>query len=436
MRKNPNTFYYLNIIVPAIFLFLMGSFSVLFPGPGISIVEKRKLCPVPNYSMRALFKEKYTDSLDMYFADNFISRDAFVKLSFQLKESRGFHSDEVAIYHTEAKEADKGEAVKITDGRVKDSIPATDSSATEEKGETRKGVFIYKGRAMELFGGSLKMSRQYAEVINSYREKLGDSVRIFNVLVPSSAEMYLPEKYKKLSNPEKPIIDTIYSRLDKKVFAVDAYTEIAAHTDEYIYFNTDHHWTGLGAYYGYTAFCKSAGILPMKMEQMEKRTRKGFLGSLYWLTRDAKLKEQGDSAEYFVYPGKFTTVKYLKANQSKAVAASLWVEFASGANCYSVFLGADYPLMKTETGLKNGKRVLVIKNSYGNPFSTFMAAHYEQVFIVDYRYYNGGLLDLIKENKITDVVFINGVFSANTPSHIKDIKNLMYGTVSKKKKVN
>ncbi|MBC7865687.1 MAG: hypothetical protein IAF38_22120 [Bacteroidia bacterium] len=429
MKNKSHLIYYLNVIIPAVFLFLLGSFSIIFPGPGVSLVEKRKLSPVPKLSLKAIFKEKYMDSLDLYFADNFASREAFVKLSFKLKQNRGIHSDEVAIYHPTENSTTIHENTDTSKVNLSDTTNAVAVNDTTE-GESSKGVFILKGRALELFGGSQKMSTLYAEMVNEYYEKLKDSVRVFDLIVPSAAEFYLSEKYKKLSNPEKPIIDTIYSQLNKGVISVDAYSEIASHKNEYIYFNTDHHWTGLGAYYGYKAFCKSAGIVPMKMEQMEKRTRKDFLGSLYWLTRDEKLKESGDSVDYFVYPGKFTTVKYVKKNQSKALPASLFVEFAEGANCYSVFLGADYPLMKTETGLKNGKRVLVVKNSYGNPFATLMAAHYEQVFIVDYRYYSGGLLDLIKENKITDVIFINGVFSANTPSHIKDTKNLMYGKVA------
>ena len=56
------------------------------------------------------------------------------------------------------------------------------------------------------------------------------------------------------------MIDYVYSKMGSNVHTVDAYSKLAAHIDEYIYFRTDHHWTQLGAYYAYTAFCEAAGF--------------------------------------------------------------------------------------------------------------------------------------------------------------------------------
>lgn len=67
------------------------------------------------------------------------------------------------------------------------------------------------------------------------------------------------------------------------------------------------------------------------------------------------------------------------------------------------------------------------KNSYGNPFATYFTANYETVFIIDYRYYTGSLVDLVKENNINDIIFLNGVFSANTTWHIKMMGKVMNG---------
>ena len=44
-------------------------------------------------------------------------------------------------------------------------------------------------------------------------------------------------------------ISTAYLALNPEVTGVDAYSEIARHTDEYEYFRTDHHWTARGADY-------------------------------------------------------------------------------------------------------------------------------------------------------------------------------------------
>ena len=58
--------------------------------------------------------------------------------------------------------------------------------------------------------------------------------------------------------------------MSKDVIKINAYDEIAAHKGEYMYFRTDHHWTGLGAYYAYKAFAQKAGFTPYKYEDYEK----------------------------------------------------------------------------------------------------------------------------------------------------------------------
>jgi hypothetical protein len=72
-----------------------------------------------------------------------------------------------------------------------------------------------------------------------------------------------------------------------------------------------------------------------------------------------------------------------------------------------------------------------VKNSYGNPFATYLPYHYETVFVIDYRYYTGSLLNLIETEKVTDLIFLNGVFSINTSWHIMMIGKVMHGVGKK-----
>jgi hypothetical protein len=41
------------------------------------------------------------------------------------------------------------------------------------------------------------------------------------------------------------------------------------------------------------------------------------------------------------------------------------------------------------------------------------------VIVIDYRYFRRGLLSVVNEFKINDVLFLHNVFSANTNSHTK-----------------
>lgn len=48
--------------------------------------------------------------------------------------------------------------------------------------------------------------------------------------------------------------------MNEKVKTVSIYGNLAAHSSEYLYFRTDHHWTALGAYRAYEVFCNVKGI--------------------------------------------------------------------------------------------------------------------------------------------------------------------------------
>ncbi len=418
-----NRFALITLIVFVTALATIGASFFILPKSTFSKYEKRKLTTLPVFSVQSFFNGTYLANIDLYFADNFPSRDNFVSTSFYIKEKRGIQSKKIGFYKTVALDAQLPESVDTTFGKA-DSIPL--DSANRGKAETTGGVVIYDGRAMEVFGGNYAMAKAYSSMINKYQEIFQDIATLYVVVVPSSIAFYPPTEYRKVANSEKINIDQIYGLLSPGVKAVNASDEILNHKSEYIYFGTDHHWTGLGAYYAYVAFCKAAAINPISLDAMTYKVKKKYLGSLYYLTRDSRLKENTDSVEYWMVPGNHKTLRYGSIT-SKGTPATLYAEYASGGNAYGVFLGGDNPLMKIDNEIKNGRKCVIVKNSYGNPFATYFTANYETVFIIDYRYYTGSLVDLIKENNINDIIFLNGVFSANTSWHIKMMGKVMKG---------
>ena len=57
-------------------------------------------------------------------------------------------------------------------------------------------------------------------------------------------------------------------------------------------------------------------------------------------------------------------------------------------------------------GEKNGRRLLVLKDSYANALLPFAAADYEKIVAVDLRYYLGSVKELIEQEGITDVLVL------------------------------
>jgi hypothetical protein len=273
---------FINISLFVTGLAVMGLLFFILPKQKVSVYEKRSLTTFPAFCLDSLFHGKYTDSLDMYVADNFPFRDKFVEVSFNVKNHSGFHSDRVAFY----KKSFDQEAEQGADTAKVDSVVAIDTVVAPAEVHESNGLMICNGKAIQMFGGNKKMAEVYASTINKFYEKYKNQVQVYDLVTPTTGEFYLPQEYKKYYASERKNIDLIYNKLSDSIHKVDGYGELSKHTDQYIFFNTDHHWTGLGAYYAYEAFCNSAGLTAIGLDQMEKKTINNFLGSLYWLTRD------------------------------------------------------------------------------------------------------------------------------------------------------
>lgn len=408
-----------NVIVFCGILLLGAIASLAMKKDSVSVIENRKLATFPEYFDSTLWNGKYFKDIEAYYADNFPLRDKWIGFSGTVRSKFGFESTEIKIYDP----ANDAEANEKTD-TIKNEItsgPLPDDGAT---GEVKKRLFVFKNRAFEMFGGGPAMGKSYAAVINGYNRLLGPGVQVYNLIIPVALEFEITEKYASLQKPNRPAIENVYNSLDsniKKVWAID---EMRQHREEYIYFNTDHHWTSLGAYYAYRAFCATAGLIPVSLDTVASKTKNSFLGSLYRLTRDPKLKDNPDSVRYYLfrdsvnfYIGSSTSIRYWAKSK-------MYAEGASGPNSYSVFLQGDLPIVKMETQHKNGRKIVVVKESYGNAFAPFLINNYEKVVVVDQRYYTGDFVAMLKAEGINELLFINNIFAAHTPFHIEKIKGL------------
>ena len=450
-----------SVAVSLLLIFVIGILAWVLPQPTYSEYEKRDLNQMPEFSMEALFKGEYTLGIELAYADTFTFREGFVKLQSALEDMRGIHVDGAQIYGPVpgttgdevpgSSESSSSEIQIESEPSVEPSIgsestpesqPSSESSSSEapessepeqpvvdegEQGETVAGIFVYKGIAFELFGGSKSAAEYYASVVNKYGDAFGSGVQVYNMVIPKHAEFYpFPRKYQNISNSEKDSINYIYSMLDSDVKAVDAYSVLEAHKDEYLYFSTDHHWTGLGAYYAYTAFMEAAGLSYYDYDSYTKHTINGFLGTLYSGTNMAKaLEENPDYVEWCEFQVANKTYQYNKGDLQNYFSSSVMHGYASGPYSYGVFLGGDYPLTIIKTNVNNGRKLVIIKESYGNAPATYIAAGFEETYVVDERYYDGNLVELVRDRGITDVLIINNCAAANTNFHIANIESLL-----------
>lgn len=408
-----------NVIIFCALLFAGGIASLSMKKTAVSEMENRKLASFPQYSDSMLLSGGYFRKIEIYYADNFPLRDKWISVSAALRRKFGFESGDIKIYDP-TNNAEANEKNDTTKNEL-NSGPLPDDGAT---GEVKKRVFVFKNRAFEMFGGGTGIGKSYASVINSYNRLGIPNLQVYNLIIPVALEFEITEKYKKLQRPNREAIENVYNNLDsniKKVWAID---EIRKHRTEYIYFNTDHHWTSLGAYYAYRAFCETAGLTPVSLDTVASKTKPAFLGSLYRLTRDPGLQTNPDSVRYYLFRDSLNF--YVGTNEKLRywIKSKMYAESVKGAFSYSVFLQGDLPIVKIETQKKNGKKIAIVKESYGNAFAPFLANNYEKVIVVDQRYYTGDFLAMLKTEGINELLFINNIFAAHTPFHINKIKGL------------
>jgi len=293
-----------------------------------------------------------------------------------------------------------------------------------ELGIKRGGVFIFKNRGFELFSGGSAMGKTYADVINMYSRLEIPGLKIYNLIIPNGFEFEITERYKDLVKPAKEAINNIFAAEDPEIIKIDPVDELRKHRAEYIYFNTDHHWTSLGAYYAYRSFCTAANLIPVSLDSIPSKVKPGFLGFFYRLTRSHILKNNPDSVRYYLFPDSVNF--YIGSSKSLTYWAKshMYAEQVSGANSYSVFLQGDLPICKMETQLKNGRRIALVKESYGNAFAPFLINNYEKVVVVDQRSYKGDFIAMLKKEGVNELLFINNIFAAHTRFHIDDIRGL------------
>ena len=272
---------------------------------------------------------------------------------------------------------------------------------------SRFGVDIHGDSDIVFHGGFYvngASTVRYIEVLETYRRDLPETARVFCLLVPSYVE-FLPEKYSAGVTGQKSAIDYIYKRLkDRGVVTVDAYSRLAAHAaKEYLYFRTDPHWTALGGYYSYLAYAEAASLDPITIDKYTEFAIPGFLGAYVPETPGRAVLNNPD------------TLYYYRINDGTTFSTSLFnVPGNSGNVSYKVFLSGDHALLDFTSSNKNGRTLVVIKESFANAFIPWAAPHYERIIVVDPRHYTGSISKYLGDRRDADFLFLS---TANTPSY-------------------
>lgn len=280
------------------------------------------------------------------------------------------------------------------------------------------GSFVIRvdNSAFELYSYSDSRASDYAALVNKTADALANKVTVYDLAIPTAIGIVLPDDIAETLpeyTDQGEAIKKLFSKMSDNVVTVNCFDNMMQHRDEYLYFRTDHHWNGRGAYYAYESFCDVKGIDAIPLDARREKQFGGFLGALYWsrCKEDPVLGKEPDTVFAYCpkYEGahmKFTDNKGNTYNWNIITDVSDWKASAK----YSTFAGADNPFaVFTNPDVTDGSVCVVVKESFGNALLPYLVDHYSTIYEIDYRYWNGNLIDFALEKGADDLVFANNL---------------------------
>ena len=328
-----------------------------------SPVEKRELQTRPEISITKVLDGRFQKKYESYLRDQFPGRDHWVSFQTDMELFMG-----------------KNEIHNVYIGKNHYLL----EHYTEKEFDPQQ---ISKNlQALEKFVGKTK---QNADV---HVMMVPTKSWVLREKLPAFAPHYKEQKF----------YDALQQKLEKEDVLISVEPVLDAHKEEEIYYRTDHHWTTLGAWYAYEQYTKAVGG-DLQRAQGKKNFRcisKDFYGTTYAKINYAR---QADKIEIYEPADKLRVVYNMGEKKTKTLYD---FSFLKTADQYSVFTGGNQAVLEITGGIKNGKTLLLIKDSFANSILPFLAEDYEKLVVVDLRQLNVSGDRLLEMFSPTDILIL------------------------------
>ncbi len=417
-------------------------FLLIFKRPNTSQIENRNLEKFPDKpNIKSFLSGKFFRDLSIWFSDTVPFRDDILTISYKMRDLNGietkidmrklelnenFNEEMIATISTASPSSMFLQLNKasLSNANIEDTKKQTEV-LDNKNFSMEKGVIVFgdgdNTRAVDVFQGFRNGDEFYSYTLNLYKEKF-PKLNIYSMIVPNSVAYYCPDELKKYSANQKKFIDNLNS-LFVNVVKIPVYETLLEHMDEDIYLRTDHHWSPLGAYYAAKEFAKIAKVDFRDITTYDPFEINKFYGSYYRLTGIERLKNVYEKFIYYtprniIY--KTEQFKYVVDEKGNPIAKTelkqtdFFQQYTGGTpRAYQVYMGGDNNTTHVKTeGINSGRNLLILKDSFGNPVPSYLFFSFDNIYVVDYRYFLDDLETFINSSRITDILFINNVQSA------------------------
>lgn len=353
---------YSMFLILTLFLGLIGIMHITMPDRTFSESENRVLEQRPQFSIKNLLNGKYTERFEKYISDQFPGRDLWIGIKSDAERAIGKKENNGVILGKD------GYLFQKFDTPNKDDMEA-------------------KLESLNSLASSLKN-------IDSYFMLVPNSIKILEEKLPAHIPIEDQKRY----------IDRIQNSIVNEINFVDVYEALYAKKDEYIFYKTDHHWTSHGAYYAYRTLAQAMGFTPLDLGDFDIITvTDSFYGTLY--SKSGFRRIEPDSIEIYIpkIPGEYT-VEYVEEGITNDSLYNM--DNLKKKDKYTIFLDGNHPEVRITTSAGSNRKLLMIKDSYAHSIVPFLACHFDEIYMIDPRYYNGDIKAIALENSITDILIL------------------------------
>lgn len=346
--------------------------NILTPDLQMSETENRFLRQIPVLSLNSLLNGSFSKKFEEYISDQFFLRNAWVttKTTSQLILGR----------------------------------------------RDNNGVYYGKdGRLYEMYVFDEKILTKNLNALEQFVAKTG----LPAAFLPAPSASYIQPK-----GLPKYVYSSVENALWKETFRslpslqiIESIDILQSRSDEYLYYYSDHHWTTLGAYYAYTALMDAWGIPPRQIgDYLVSEASSDFLGALH-----------SKSGYRYVKPDTITLfdpkVEVIVAYSENGRKTRTLFEPSKLAtkDQYSVFMDGNHPLVTIKSTQGQGK-LLVLKDSFAHSLIPLMAGQFEEIHMIDLRYFKGSVFSYVADNHITGILALYSATSLGSQPFISQLR--------------
>lgn len=258
--------------------------------------------------------------------------------------------------------------------------------------------------------GTYSLCEDWAGGVNAFARRL-PNVSVYQTIIPTASEFYVPEGFDGFTGSQLGKISHVSERLEN-VTNIDSYSALAARLGEPVFSRTDHHWMPLGGYYAAKAFADAAGVPFPELSEYKSVTAGGFVGSLYVYSGDRHIADDPEDFTIYLPPNNSAlTTTYYDQYFSNGYESELFI-YPDGSGYYCSFLGSDDRIAKIDTDCKNGRTLVIFKESYGNALVPFLTSSFETIYVCDIRYFGLNAAEFCENVGATDLLFAVCTFTA------------------------